>query len=78
MVGIAVYFYVQAVYELVVEPSVAVEVVVFLCDFLQCVCEVECHVLLLGVEQDGEFVGLLDGINHALMLTFIVVVEALL
>ncbi len=40
--------------------------------------QVKRHLLLLGIEQDGEFVRLGDHVNHPLMLPLIIVVEALL
>ena len=76
--GIALDFNVQARNGVVKRAAVLVEVLVVVGDFFQGEGQVESHVLILRVKQDGEFVGLLDDIDQALVLLHIVFVESLL
>ncbi len=75
---IAVYLVVQTAHDVVVGPTVDAEHLIVGRHLFQGVCQVERHLLLLGIEEDGELVRLGDDVNHLLMLTLIIVVEALL
>ena len=76
--GIAVNLVIQAADDVVIGPTVHAEVLIVGCHLLQGVGQIKRHLLLLCIEQDGELVRLGDNVNHPLMLTLIIVVEALL
>ena len=76
--AITVDFDVQFVYDVVVWAPILAEVLVFRRNLFQCVGQIESHVLLLGIKQDGEVVGLVDDIEHLLMLAFVILVKPLL
>ena len=73
--AIAVDFNVQFINDMVVWASILAEVLVFRRNFFQCVCQIESHVLLLRVKQNGEVIGLVDDIEHLLMLAFVILVK---